>query len=144
MGVECGGLLGFCHKDNLLKYGQQHDQFLPSLPVENKKPMPKRHGEKVFHRRDKSNATGRPYTRPSIAFHKGSLHYVQRVRIPHRGYDPSSVTQLPILTALHARSPTLFVLIIHNKCLVVNGFFLILEIFNNLCDNVTEHWRKMG
>ena len=75
-----------------------------SLPVgENKKPMPKRHGESVFHRRDKAAQTGRPYTRPSIAFHKGSLHYVQRVRIPHRGQGPSSVTQLPILTALHAR-----------------------------------------
>ena len=31
----------------------------------------------------------------------------QRVRIPHRGQSPSSVTQLPILTALHARLPTL-------------------------------------
>ena len=37
----------------------------------------------------------------------------QRVRIPHRGQGPSSVTQLPILTALHARSPTLFGNIIH-------------------------------
>ena len=43
----------------------------------------------------------------------------QRVRIPHRGQSPSSVTQLPILTALHARSPTLFgVIILHNREIV--------------------------
>ena len=35
---------------------------------------------------------------------------MQRVRIPHRGQSPSSVTQLPILTALYARSPTLLAL----------------------------------
>lgn len=33
----------------------------------------------------------------------------QRVRKPYRGpCDPSSATQLPILTALHAGLPTLF------------------------------------
>ena len=53
---------------------------------------------------------------------------MQRVRIPHRGYDPSSVTQLPILTALHARSPTLFVLIIHEERKKVNPYFLIFSI----------------
>ena len=38
----------------------------------------------------------------------------QRVRKPYRGQSPSSVTQLPILTALHAGSPTLFGPIIHH------------------------------
>ena len=40
--------------------------------------------------------------------------------LPHRGQGPSSVTQLPILTALHARSPTLFFLIIHELVKKVN------------------------
>ena len=48
----------------------------------------------------------------------------QRVRTPHRGQGPSSVTQLPILTALHARFPTLFPRIIHQKQENVNNFFL--------------------
>ena len=47
----------------------------------------------------------------------------QRVRIPHRGQGPSSVTQLPILTALHARFPTLFLCIIHQKREKVNSFY---------------------
>ena len=47
----------------------------------------------------------------------------QRVRIPHRGQCPSSVRQLPILTALHARFPTLFGDIIHQHLEKVNGFF---------------------
>ena len=46
----------------------------------------------------------------------------QRVRIPHRGQSPSSVTQLPILTALHARCPTLFGSIIHHKFKKVNTY----------------------
>ena len=49
---------------------------------------------------------------------------VQRVRIPHRGTSPSSVTQLPILTALHARFPTLLLHIIHEKIPKVNSYFL--------------------
>ena len=49
----------------------------------------------------------------------------QRVRIPHRGQGPSSVTQLPILTALHARSPTLFGVIIHHLAKKVNRYFYI-------------------
>ena len=44
---------------------------------------------------------------------------------PHRGQGPSSVTQLPILTALHARSPTLFMLIIHDRAGKVNPYFHI-------------------
>ena len=48
----------------------------------------------------------------------------QRVRIPHRGQGPSSVTQLPILTALHARFPTLFGLIIHHLTENVNRIFI--------------------
>ena len=47
----------------------------------------------------------------------------QRVRIPHRGHSPSSARQLPILAALHARSPTLFAFIIHEEKAIVNGFF---------------------
>ena len=47
----------------------------------------------------------------------------QRVRRPHRGQSPSSVTQLPILTALHAGFPTLFVPIIHDTVQNVNTFF---------------------
>ena len=63
---------------------------------------------------------------------KECIQYVQRVRKPHRGQSPSSVTQLPILTALHARSPTLFALIIHEMREKVNSissfsqFWLIL------------------
>ncbi len=49
---------------------------------------------------------------------------VQRVRIPHRGQGPTSVTQLPILTALHARFPTLFPHIIHYLCKKVNTYLL--------------------
>ena len=46
------------------------------------------------------------HTRPSIAWHKGVKSIMaQRVRKPYRGLkNPSSVTQLPILTALHAGS----------------------------------------
>jgi len=46
----------------------------------------------------------------------------QRVRKPHRGQSPSSVTQLPILTALHARSPTLFPDIIQQGAKKVNTY----------------------
>ena len=53
----------------------------------------------------------------------------QRVRTPHRGINPSSVTQLPILTALHARSPTLFYCIIHQETENVNNFFCFSEGF---------------
>ncbi len=44
----------------------------------------------------------------------------QRVRHPYRGQSPSSVTQLPILTALHAGKPTLFFCIIHDLTVNVN------------------------
>ena len=47
---------------------------------------------------------------------------VQRVRKPHRGKIPSSATQLPILTALHARFSTLFLTIIHDNITIVNTF----------------------
>ena len=47
----------------------------------------------------------------------------QRVRRSHRGQCPSSARQLPILAALHARSPTLFFHIIHEKAQNVNPFF---------------------
>ena len=43
--------------------------------------------------------------------------------IPHRGQSPSSARQLPILAALHARSPTLFGLIIHHMAEKVNTLF---------------------
>ena len=46
--------------------------------------------------------------RVSLLHSGGIPNMAQRVRIPHRGQSPSSVTQLPILTALHARFPTLF------------------------------------
>ena len=56
----------------------------------------------------------------------------QRVRIPHRGQSPSSVTQLPILTALHARCPTLFPDIIQHLLKKVNSFLSeFLEYFQN-------------
>ena len=60
----------------------------------------------------------------------------QRVRIPHRGQGPSSVRQLPILTALHARLPTLFGLIIHDGGEKVNGFFVF---FWNLSPNIGQN-----
>ena len=50
----------------------------------------------------------------------------QRVRRSYRGRErPSSVTQLPILTALHAGSPTLFEDIIHEKWRIVNSNFAV-------------------
>ena len=49
----------------------------------------------------------------------------QRVRIPYRRQSPSSVTQLPILTALHAGFPTLFPVSIHRKCIFVNPYFAV-------------------
>ena len=48
---------------------------------------------------------------------------MQRVRKPHRGQSPSSARQLPILATLYARSPTLFVLIIHDMAEKVNPLF---------------------
>ena len=42
---------------------------------------------------------------------------------------PSSATQLPIPAALHARFPTLFVDMIHEKKENVNPFFQILPLF---------------
>ena len=59
----------------------------------------------------------------------------QRVRIPHRGQGPSSVTQLPILTALHARCPTLFPAIIHHNSQKVNTYlynFLLRGVISRL------------
>ena len=47
----------------------------------------------------------------------------QRVRRSHRGQSPSSARQLPILAALHARLPTLFVPIIQHKSKNVNTQF---------------------
>ena len=49
--------------------------------------------------------------------------YAQRVRKPHRGQSPSSARQLPILAALHARSPTLYSPILHEKAKNVNPYF---------------------
>ena len=48
---------------------------------------------------------------------------VQRVRKPYRGQSPSSATQLPILTALHAGFSTLFPDIIHDCKKKVNTLF---------------------
>ena len=62
----------------------------------------------------------------------------QRVRIPHRGHGPSSATQLPILTALHARSPTLFPSIIHQETENVNRFFAFSVSF---CPPQKNSWR---
>ena len=45
--------------------------------------------------------------------------------IPHRGQCPSSARQLPILAALHARSPTLFGLIIQQHSQKVNPYLKI-------------------
>ncbi len=53
----------------------------------------------------------------------------QRVRRSHRGTSPSSVTQLPILTALHAGFPTLFPDIIHHTRTFVNPESHILPFF---------------
>ena len=51
-----------------------------------------------------------PITQPSIVATYGrfSTNMQQRVRRFHRGQSPSSVRQLPIMTALHAENPTLF------------------------------------
>ena len=56
----------------------------------------------------------------------------QRVRKSHRGQGPSSVTQLPILTALHAGSPTLFPDIIHHTRTFVNPESGFLAFFMDL------------
>ena len=60
---------------------------------------------------------------------KEVIHYGQRVRRSYRGQSPSSVTQLPILTALHAGSSTLFGLIIHDAEKKVNTLFLKYQYF---------------
>ena len=62
---------------------------------------------------------------------------MQRVRIPPRGKNPSSVTQLPILTALHARIPTLFLLIIHDMAEKVNPQFCV-PVWENAVKNAEE------
>ena len=68
---------------------------------------------------------------------------------PHRGQGPSSVTQLPILTALHARSPTLFMLIIHEVSGKVNPPFHIFlfcclgkekESWGMVLEGSTKYW----
>ena len=43
--------------------------------------------------------------------------------LPIAGQSPSSVTQLPILTALYAGNPTLFPVIIQQAWENVNSFF---------------------
>ena len=53
----------------------------------------------------------------------------QRVRKSHRGQCPSSARQLPILAALHARSPTLFSLIIQENAENVNSYFSFFATF---------------
>ena len=58
----------------------------------------------------------------------------QRVRRPHRGQSPSSVTQLPILTALHARIPTLFAPIIHHPTKKVNSHFILFLEYSQQAD----------
>ncbi len=57
--------------------------------------------------------------------HKGGdpIYGAAGADTPSRAEGPSSVTQLPILTALHARFPTLFTEIIHDKWGKVNSFF---------------------
>ena len=55
-------------------------------PVKRKNPMPNDMGRKIF--TDGQGKTGRPYAQPSIAFHKGSFHYVQRVRITSSRVKP--------------------------------------------------------
>lgn len=58
----------------------------------------------------------------------------QRVRISHRGRSPSSVTQLPILTALHAGSPTLFPNTINDSAEKVKYFLLFCGTkFSEIC-----------
>ena len=54
----------------------------------------------------------------------------------HRGKNPSSVTQLPILTALHAEIPTLFAAIIHDYSINVNPLFAEKARF---CQNKNEN-----
>ena len=55
------------------------------------------------------------------------IQYGSGCGYPIADTGPSSVTQLPILTALHARFPTLFVHIIHKKMPLVNTFLRKLE-----------------
>lgn len=70
----------------------------------------------------------------------------QRVRTPHRGQCPSSVTQLPILTALHARFPTLFSHIIHHQAKKVNPQFTkigdIFCVYQKSYHRAGAHWRE--
>ena len=61
--------------------------------------------------------------RVSLLHKGGESIMAQRVRIPHRGQGPSSVTQLPILTALHAGFPTLFLYTIQQIPPLVNTKF---------------------
>ena len=66
--------------------------------------------------RGASSVTHWVITQPSsLLTYKEESYMCSGCGSPHRGQGPSSVTQLPILTALHARNPTLFALIIHEK-----------------------------
>jgi hypothetical protein len=47
----------------------------------------------------------------------------QRVRIPHRGQGPSSVTQLPITDSTSREVPTLFPFTIQQISIKVNNIF---------------------
>ena len=54
--------------------------------------------------------------RPSIASHKGGLVPIWAAgAVTSSWNDPSSSGQLPVPVALNARSPTLFVAIIHES-----------------------------
>lgn len=61
----------------------------------------------------------------------------QRVQIFHRRDTPSSATQLPIMTALHAEDLTLFVPILQDMASIVKPLFFPFGIF---CTNCTIHF----
>ena len=99
------------------------------LPIQQKNPHAKRKGAWWMHRQ----IIARSEYRCNIM---EVFQYGQRVRKPHRGQSPSSVTQLPILTALHARFPTLFPHIIHHGGKKVNTFLLISRLFSQTVRNL--------
>ena len=101
--------------------------------VKTKNPMPKSMGRKI-HRWDRQHKlAGHIPNRVSLSIKEVSI-MCSGCGSPHRGHNPSSVTQLPILTALHARSPTLFFLIIHEGRKKVNSVSFFFQFWLKLTE----------
>ena len=73
----------------------------------------------------------RTFTQTSFdaTYRRESTNMQQRVQIFHRRDTPSSATQLPIMTALHAENLTLFVLYLTGRKRKCKVFFISFLVF---------------